>query len=194
MIVSVDSKYENYKLYESGFYGNQLKQWPSVDAFYDDCSSGLWNVNEPVALRLKNKPGIELEDYCKPRMVGDICTNIVPNWVVDHGINREDIVVNEIGPDENITLQGEVRRDEQGLSLRYSNAKTIMRHAWPIHESWANGLKAKMMLEYFMDHNSYHNLMRLLEIFPDSVIEFSCYDISVGNLKWNTVFWEVRNY
>jgi len=59
----------------------------------------------------------------------------------------------------------------------------------------AFGLNAKMILEKNLYTSSLADIYALLEIYPDSVIEFSSYSIPVGNIKGrNAVIWEVRNY
>jgi hypothetical protein len=42
---------------------------------------------------------------------------------------------------------------------------------------------------------SYEEFLMLGELYPGAVIEFTSYEIVLGNLKGrNTVVWEVRNY
>ena len=64
------------------------------------------------------------------------------------------------------------------------------------------GLQAVMLMRHYMDASSWDKFSDLLNCQlenPDSefnfehpVIEFACFDCRVGQLKWNSLFWEVR--
>jgi hypothetical protein len=98
-----------------------------------------------------------------------------------------------MAPNGKEILQGEVTRTELGLVLFYGTRPGVMKQNMPdfIH---AYRLTAKMILQHFMDEPSYNNLMRLLDEYPDHVIEFSTFSVRCGSLNWNTLFWEVRQY
>ena len=56
-------------------------------------------------------------------------------------------------------------------------------------------LDAEFLLKRNLFSSSYSDITRLLKEFPKSIIEFSSYRVSVGNLMGrNTVIWEVRNF
>ena len=187
------NKKENYKLYHLGVYGNHLLFWESLDSFYKDVELKKYDITKPIALRTKTTPGIILPNYCTQTKVEDI-ESIVTDWTKNYNIEYKDIVLNEIGPDDYILIQGEVCRSINHYDLQYTRAKKIMREALAVENIHAKGLKALCMLKTHMDAASYDNLQRLLDLFPEGIIEFSTYSKCVGHLNLNTVFWEVRNY
>lgn len=187
------NKKENYVLYHKGFYGNHLKFWDSLEAFFEDLNSGKWSSKVPVALRTISTPGIVLPNYCVPTRTCDV-KNLANLWCSRYGISLDNIVVNEIGRDDLIVIQGEVMRSIRFFDLTYSTYPAVMRQAFKKEMLYASGLKAYNLLKRNMDHASMDNLQRLFTDFPDAIIEFSTYSQSVGSLGQNTVIWEVRNY
>lgn len=98
-------------------------------------------------------------------------------------------------PDERLTIQGEIINHYNGLNLLYSKIKKPMNLALAECQEYAKGLKAQLILKYFLSPSSYSDLEVLLEKYSESAIEFSTYSIPVGNIPGrNTVIWEVRNY
>lgn len=111
--------------------------------------------------------------------------------------SHEDILVDEQAPDADLTLQGEVypsTAEPWHLYLRYNDipgirmrqAFDIMKHVW--------GLRASHLLQSRMDAPSWEFLNDLFREYPKSIVEFTCYRYSLGHFKWNTIFWEVRDY
>lgn len=191
-------KTESYRLYHAGAFGNRLRCWSSLGDFLVDYQDGKWPEDQPIALRLRQKPGITPPNYC---VALDVKTAVetANQWLASNVVSGyKGIEVNEIGPDDLIVLQGEVQRDHNGWQLRYSTHKTIMRHAWPHHEHNLVGLTALHKLRQVMDIDSFDNLMRLFDEYDspcyELVIEFSTYSMSVGDHKLNTVIWELRAY
>jgi len=183
------TKAENYELYHKGYYGNHLAFWPSLGAFLQD---ETWDQSRPVALRTSFTPGIQLPYYCVPTM--PIAVGTIANEWESLGVPLSAIVLNEIGPDEFIAIQGEVMLSINGMDLRYSTEKLLMRQALAKSQKHVSGLVAQQTLLAFLDPTSYDNLQRLFDDFPDAIIEFSTYSRPVGVLQNNTVIWEVRNY
>ena len=114
-------------------------------------------------------------------------------------LEPNEVSINESMPDDNLTIQGEItqldgRSGEFGLELRYSTLKKPMNISLKEEEFYLRGLNAKLKLQSVMDEPSLENLNRLIVEFENPAIEFSSYDISVGHLGHNTIFWEVRNY
>ena len=111
------------------------------------------------------------------------------------GIDREQIAFNQSMPDDYLTIQGELMKDERGLYLLYTKVQKPMNLALREKEEHAFGLAALDIRKESLWPSSFSDVMALLEIYPDSVIEFSAYDVEVGNIKGrNAVIWEVRNY
>lgn len=187
------TKRENYELYHRGYYGNHLKFWSCLEDFFIDLDTGIWNPKVPVALRTVHSPGIKLPNYCSVTETDEVL-NLATRWMKDFGIKSDQIVLNEIGPDREIVLQGEIMRSERHYDLHFSTMKTMMRSALRYAPQHACGLAALKRVETTMDTSSFENLQRLFDEFPEGIIEFSTYSIPVGVLNLNTVFWEVRNY
>lgn len=188
------TKLENYALYEAGFYGNHLKFWKGYDELLADLESGAWPAHLGYAFRLANTPGTRPPQYCT-EMFGVVdAISLMRRWEA-LGIPKSDIRPNEVGPDRYIKAQGELQRSCTYMELRYTRAKTIMSSAWELDTRHASGMLAQVRVKSWMDDTSWDNLQRLLDEFEDNpVIEFSCYDRSVGVLQNNTIIWEVRNY
>lgn len=187
------NKQENYLLYHKGYYGNHLKFWSSLAAFSLDLKTGDWDEHTPVALRTSTTPGIQLPNYCVPTAPNEVFP-LALRWFMLHNISLSDVVVNEIGPDDSIVLQGEIMRTTKHYDLHYSEVKMLMRPALKFGGKHAHGLLALEKVRSVMDASSFDNLNRLFDEFEDAIIEFSVYDKGVGVLNLNTVFWEVRNY
>ncbi len=115
--------------------------------------------------------------------------------LVGKGYSETVLRFNESMPDELLIVQGEVMHYLWGLELTYTNVRKPMNKALEEETRYASGLVAKIILENAMDSSSFEDLMALFEIYPDSAVEFSTYEINVGDISnRNTVFWEVRNY
>lgn len=57
------------------------------------------------------------------------------------------------------------------------------------------GLQARLLLQSYMDEQSYRDVRNLLDIYPNHIVEFSVCNRSVGIIPGrNTVIWEVRLY
>lgn len=98
-------------------------------------------------------------------------------------------------PDDSLLIQGEVIDYIGGFQLTYTLIKKPMNLGLREETRLAKGLTAKIILRSRMDPSGFGDLLALLEIYPESAIEFSTYEKFVGDIPGrNTVFWEVRNY
>jgi hypothetical protein len=113
-------------------------------------------------------------------------------------------------PHERLTFQGEVAATERGLDLRYSFVQMHQQRLWELDQpgvvQYATGLRASALLQKYMDASSWEMLNEILSCqlgdnnsygnpllnFTYPTVEFSCFDIPVGVLGWNTLFWECR--
>jgi len=177
------NKKDMYVLYERGAFGNMLKTWPTVADYLAD------TYTEPVVLRNKVPGG----RWCAYGLTRVELVQKVEEFAQD-GAPRNLFVVNELADDSELTIQGEVQRDQLGLSLRYSTEPLPMRKALSLPHEYANGLAAKIILEKLLDASDFEWLMELLDTYEDGVIEFSVWAKSVGNLARRMVVWEIRNY
>lgn len=146
-----------------------------------------------VGCRAQATPGIVLPRYCEPTEFEDV-RPITEQWIRDYGLRPDQIVVNEAIDSNGLVIQGEVMREIGGLLLHYSTEKLFMRPALKKKAQSVTGMRAQLLLAAHLDTPSYEQLMWLLDTYEDGIVEFSTYAHPVGELGWNTVFWELRNY
>lgn len=181
----VKSKRENYILYELGIFGNQVLTWNS----YKEILASGWGG-----------------DVCMRSRTGTLRKNVryniplksleaeIQDWI-RQGLPENSITFNQSMPDEKLTLQGELRISPQGLDLNYTLVKKPMNIALKEKTERVVGIQALHLIRKELTPSSFGDLQALVEMFPDSVFEFSSYGINIGNIpNRNTIVWEVRNY
>lgn len=182
---SIKTKEECYSLYHSGFFGNKVRTWDSIDELKKSRYKGK------VSLRSRKKIGWGKAVY-------NLSVEDAEKKILDLnslGVMEESITINESPPDDRLIFQGELTRNEKGLYILYSEEKMGMNDALKKRQKNVFGLKAEMMLRTFFFPGSLEHIYELLELFPEDIIEFSCYEINVGIIEpRNVIIWEVRNY
>jgi hypothetical protein len=182
----IATKAEFYKRFNAGEFGNRLRTWPSLEAFWADKSFA-----GTVSMRYAGTAGGAWCRYDVP--ISEIGAEAA-RWVAQ-GAKRELIQMNESAPDERIVVQGEAVRRPEGLAVFCSRDKTKMRTALRTSGKQYYGLVADMIMRQSMTPSSYDDIQDIFERYPDSVIEFSVYSICLGDRRGrNTIVWEVRNY
>jgi len=181
-------KSDMYKLYEQGAFGNKLRTWPTTDDLLASDYSGS------VTLRYKGKAGGG--GWCAYDLALDQVTPTIEQWVSE-GADPKLITANESAPDERLVVQGDVGRNPAGgggLVFRYSRDRVKMRTAMET-ATHAYGAEAVVLLDSYLSPDSLADVKELLELFPDAIVEFSAYEMNVGDKPGrNAVIWEVRNY
>lgn len=175
-------KVDALELYEKGCFGNRPRCWSVKDYF----KSGY---NGKVGLRTKIVAGGPWAYDVEPKDVA----LIIENWR-KLGIIDGQIHISEMAPHKFSTISGEVALSIRHYDLTFSYSKLPLREALKDACEHAYGLRALLILKKYFDEASYINLEKLFELYPDSVIEFSCFEVGVGDWGTNTIFWEVRNY
>jgi hypothetical protein len=171
--------------YDLGLLGNKAIAWNSLD----EIIASKWK--DSICIRPRKKSTIKVTKYDVP--LKDAKKEI--EEMVKLGIKQEDIAFNQSMPNKHLLIQGEVMITEKGLTLFYTLAKKPMNLGFQEHSAHAFGLQAKMILEKYFYPSTLSDIQALFDNFPDSIIEFSCYSVPVGNIPGrNTVIWEVRNY
>lgn len=172
-----------YREYQAGRFGNKLQTWDSLKEFK---KSGF---TKNVVIRYK----VAASPFCAYNVKVDDLETMIKKFVAQ-GADLNLFTFNEVAPDSTLIMQGEVMHDFNGVNLFFSLEKGRMRETLK-NGIQIQGLRALGHLKYFMNPNSFADYEALREIYPDSVIEFSCYDHALGNLpNRNTIFWEVRNF
>lgn len=183
---SVLSKKEFYQRWGRGEFGNAGLNFPTPEAAQEWART----TDGEIAIRTTRAGG------------GPFCPNLkwydIPVQIVHlecKGYSRQEMQFSAMMPDHLIRVQGYVYRGVRGLELDYNLTPGInMRQAmkYPLH---AHGLKALEIIRWACDPSDYDDLMALLDEYDDHVVEFTAYQISVGNCpRRNTVIWEVRKY
>jgi hypothetical protein len=179
-------KADYYYLYERGFFGNKPLTWNSID----EIKQSNWKGE----ICIRGKKGIAR---------GKARFNLSLEKAIEYieelrleGIPPEKLTFNQSMPDEHLTVQGEIMRKAPEIyTLTYTTVKSPMNRAFEKETLHEKGLNALHLIKRNLFPSSYEDLQLLFEMFPDSIIEFSAYDIHVGNLPArNTIMWEVRNY
>jgi len=181
----IGSKFGYYLLYEKGFLGNKPLTWNSIE----EIKQSGWKKE----ICIRGKKGIAREKSRFNLTLEEAAKYI--EQLKEEGIPPEKLTFNQSMPDEHLLLQGEVIRNEEFYSLTYTTLKKPMNRAFEEETLHAKGLRALNLIKGNLFLPSYDDLQGLFQTFPDSIIEFSAYDIEVGNLPGrNTIMWEVRNY
>jgi hypothetical protein len=179
----INCKADSVRLFEKGFFGNKVRQWNSPEELFSDPFDGL------LLVRSRSK-----SDH---RVWHDVVKSEVPSIISNYvraGGDRGNLYFNEAIPSRDVTLQAEVMRSSRGLCLRFSTLAMHMRDAMAANSCHAFGLRVKCLLEHYCCIRGLDCIQELLGLYPGYVIEFTCLSRSFGDLGWNTIVWEVRNY
>lgn len=185
-IAVVRDKEQFYALFSTGRTGNKTQSWD----YPVYLGQTVYNGGCGIRLKIPNSPYMRY-DLGNRRQVMLYAEHLIR----DIGVRAEEIVVSELAPDQDLTIQVEVMRSERYLDLMYSDVPGLrMREAMAHHAKHLQGLKALQLMKKHMDPPSWDWLEGIWNDYPDSVVEFTCYKYPVGDLGWNTIFWEIRNY
>jgi hypothetical protein len=186
--VIVETKRQAYALYHHGKFGNKLRTWDTVrDFVYSGHSL-------PVTMRYKGTI-IGKAWYAYNVKASEVAAR-AKEWIAE-GADPMMIVVNESAPDERLVVQGEIVHTPRGLCFirRFDKVKMRVAMTMSSADDEVTGLRAIMELRHVCTPSSFDDLMDLCELYPDSVIEFSVYEMCLGSCRGrNTLIWEVRNY
>jgi hypothetical protein len=174
-----------YRMLKSSYFGNRFRIFDNEKEFIDAVENGF---DRFVGVRCAGKPGLPYYHH----------KTFVEAISIGRRLREKfgcDVKYYECSPDEHIILQGEYCESELGSMLEWSSIRTHMREAFSLERNSLLGPGARLILKRVMSEGSYDDLMELCRLYPGSIIEFTVYEIFVGNLKGrNVVVWEVRNY
>lgn len=178
-MISVLTKLQNYRLWQSGAFGNKLRAWHGQSELIRGGYRG------PLAVRTLLSGGGS--GPCHYNCTFIEAAAFYGKWRV-RGIADEAIMFNEMAPNAEV-LQGEffngVLQDEEGFALSgyffYSTLRRPMRDALRERGEHTFGLRADIMLREAMTSSSYEDWRVLLDQYPNHVLEVSIYDRCLGN-------------
>jgi hypothetical protein len=169
-----------------GEFGNRTQVWDSVDEYLESCHVGMVHlrnriVGGPTWYHLKDK----WELLTKYREV--LKNTPASQWYVGEMIPTE--------VEKKLLIQGEVQQSTSHIDLYFSTVPEPMRSSLAKGGTMVKGIKAVAILKHYLDPSSYDWIMELLSLYPNHVVEFSCYGTNIGILVgMNAVVWECRLY
>lgn len=181
----VRTKEQSFRLWQSGEYGNKLRAWETVRAWYRDTHWGL------VAFRVREGHGGGPTLYdVRPEYLTQAL-----DYFAKKGISSDRLMVNEMAPHCEI-LQGEYSNDDLGSrQFLHSRARLRMRDALKASPQVTHGLRSDLILREAMTPSSYSDWQLLLDRYPNHVLEVSIYAHCLGDIPGrNALVWEVRQY
>ncbi len=182
----VNSKHENHRLLMQGEYGNTIQNWMDIEEVRQSGFKGQ------VGLRSWT-PGFRTVYHIDQHDMEKTLREA--KW----SYPRHEFYWSGMTPDDHLRLQGEFIDGMRNgsyvhRSLTYSTIQKPMKIAFMQETKHVDGIAAEIIIRNAMDDQSHEKFMELRERYSNAAIEFSCWDIPMGTLGWNTVFWEVRDY
>ena len=181
-MAEIRSKKQFYELWRAGLLGNRPRTWLDVEeAYAASCPRyGIREQGRAGGGKFEVVPRSELLER-------------IQVWVRE----KRTFILDDGAPNELVQLQGEVTRTEHGLegvmairsglNMREAAARGLL---LPVR-----GLRANLLLDHFLCPNSREDLGKIMDAYPDAVVEFAAFPSFVGVLpRRNTLIWEVRNY
>ena len=179
----VSNKRDFYYLWNNNLLFNKIPTWDSYSSLIESGWKGKVGIR-PLTLGKKSQLNVPMNKI-------DEALEKIEN----EGTQKNNVTFLAGQPDKKILLLGELKRTEQGVYLLYSTIKKPMKDALAENENHAFGLKALIILKHNLCPQSYSDIMTLLDMFPDSSIEFTAYSTNIGLIPGrNTLIWEIRNY
>ena len=193
-MITITNKKQMYELYGRGVFGNRLRSFETLTDLFDNHGD-----LEVIGMRYADGAIGGSTRFLMYDVPIEEVRYRVGGWVAE-GADYSKIRYSEMAPKECALIQGEVQRTPYGLELTYSTVSGMhMREALRYDMEVATGLKAKYVLEKYLDPSSFDDLMNLLDTYGNAeysdVVEFSCYSRGLGVIPHrNCVIWEVRGY
>ncbi len=180
-LMEIRTKQEFYRLWSAGVLGNKLRTWTNLQEALD---AGL----QRYALRESGKAGGGLHTFHD--------RYALPSWAKKWTDEGRKFFIAETAEDEYQTLQGEICRTFRGWEGTIGSTKLPMREAMTRGLlTPRSGAEVRYLLRLSMDASSLDDLDDLLDLYPDSTIEFTTFSKDVGLIpNRNTLIWEVRNF
>ena len=182
---AIRTKRDFYRLYEAGALGNKPRTWGSVEEVVGSGYVGTVTVR----CKVPSYQGMKRHRIPVPELAG-----VVEALRRESGLGSDGFAFNESLPDERLVMQGEASRLPGGLWLSWSVDRGLVMREAMLRARHSEGVSALVLLRWAMDAASLENLEGLLDRYDGHAVEFASYEIPVGELGWNTVFFEARGY
>lgn len=193
----VKDKADFYDRFLAGEFGNKVPHFTSFLKYYQWCWDMGQSLKSVQCMGFSNglpmtgvrgmRPGME---FITVRDAYE-----AEKETIRRGWCLGDYMVGLGTPDHLLTLNGELIEEHGEPWLSYSTAPVTMRVAMrEPHVRRARGVRALGICDWYMEPVAADWLRELLARYPGHAIEFSTYRLGLGDLGWNTVFWEVRDY
>ncbi|MCK4650196.1 hypothetical protein KAT36_03100 [Candidatus Pacearchaeota archaeon] len=180
-----------YTLYNKGLLGNRPKIWKNIEKIH----KSNWEKKYTIRIAVPGHKGIY--NIPKEQLQEKI------NELKLQGIKEEHISFNQSMPDYKIKIQGEIMEitEEEskgfppGIYLTYNTIKKAMKEGFEEETLHAKDNEVIELLKKHLSPNSQLEIQNLINNFPNHAIEFSAYEMHIGDLpQRNTIIWEVRAY
>lgn len=181
VIGPITCKAQFFQAWEQGLLGNRTQLWhDEADAWASGAPEiGFRQIDQPGRGAWEKVPRAAVyETAARWRRLGRA-------FVMDDGC-----------PDAQRTLSGEVCWTVRGWEGLLGVGQRPMRELVVLGALKPyTGAAVVVLLNTYMDPSSRDDLDALLTMFPDHVVEFSCFGCYVGVFpNRNTIFWECRRY
>lgn len=178
----IQNKRTFYRLSKMGVLGNR-------SPMYDTIGDALNSISPNIGFREMGKAG----GGAATIVHRSFARSMYNQWKQ----RGRSFIMDGAAPNHRTTLLGEICRTTMGWEgFMAVEPRMAMRPAISLGLlKPQRGLRVKLLIDKFMDPSSRDDIDQLFELYPDSTIEFSCFDTLVGDLKArNTLIWEIRNY
>lgn len=186
----INNKQEFYNRSRRLELGNRLQQWDYYAFHKLYFSFDSHEIPLRVSLRTTRIASVKAQRYrLVPYKMINLCERLL-----HQGFSYNELFVDESAPDHCVQLQAEVMNTERFVYVRYVLRSGVGMREALVRSKHIEGAAAMHLLRSHLDCDSMDTLERLLQEYPDAVVELSAYPHKVGMLQKNTLFWEVRNY
>lgn len=178
----IENREQYFDLWERDALGNHLRIWHTVEEIPGSISE--------VMVREVNPNG------------GGGLVNVMKVATLRKRRPSQQVIYNELAPDELATLQAYIRKEN---GIIYLEAKLTARERLPTRPQRMRqairrakryeGLQALHIVRNRVSLRDYEDIVELLDAYPGHVLEFTAYACSVGWVRHsNVIFWELRGY
>jgi hypothetical protein len=183
--MEINTKAEFFRMWHQGLLGNRTRLTQNPQEAWD------WGVEDYGFRRAQRGGGGGPWLGVRRPLFWDA----VSVWTRAKETSGDDFYIDDRVPDSYQTIQGEICRTHRGLE-GYIGASLF-----PMRVAMSQGIlkprssvETLVLLNSYMDPSSRDDVDAIFDLFPDAIIEFTCFKCPVGVLRRNTMFWEVRNY